>query len=66
MDQLVMWFFLAILQQEGGVGMTFGTQAECMETRAQAATDPRTMFLTDCISLPLIPVVIPKENRTQQ
>jgi len=59
-----MWFFLAILQQDGAVGMTFGTQEECTETRLLAASDPRVMFLSDCIALPLTPIAIPKDNRT--
>lgn len=65
MDPLVaLWFFLVILQQDGGLGMTFGTEQECVETRQQAATDPRTLFITDCIRLPLTPIIRPQENRT--
>ena len=64
MDALVMYFFLAILQQDGGVGMTFGTMDECIETRAKAATDPRTMFLSECQRLELTPITLPKENKT--
>ena len=63
-ENLVIFFFLAILQQDGGVGMTFGTMAECVETRAQVATDPRTMFLSECTQLPLTPITLPKENRS--
>ena len=63
-DALVIFFFLAIVQQDGGVGMTFGTMAECIETRIVAATDPKTMFLSDCQELKLTPVTIPKENKT--
>ena len=64
MGPLVIFFFLAIVQQDGGVGMTFGTMDECIETRAKAATDPRTMFLSDCIELQLTPITIPKDNKT--
>lgn len=64
MENLVIFFFLAILQQDGGVGMTFGTMAECMETRAAVATDPKTMFMSDCQELKLTPIIQPKQNRT--
>ena len=64
MGPLVIFFFLAIVQQDGGVGMTFGTMDECIETRAKAATDLRTMFLSDCIELQLTPITIPKDNKT--
>lgn len=64
MGPLVIFFFLAIVQQDGGVGMTFGTLDECVETRKNVATDPRTMFLSDCIELQLTPITIPKDNKT--
>ena len=51
-----MFFFLAILQQEGAIGMTFGTQAECVEVRAKAATNAQVLFLSDCQELKMIPV----------
>ena len=64
MGPLVIFFFLAIVQQDGGVGMTFGTMDECIETRAKAATDPKTMFLSECQRLELTPITIPKDNKT--
>ena len=59
-----MWFFLAIVQQDGGVGMTFGTSDECIETRGTMSNDPRVMFLSDCMSITLTPMTFPKDNRT--
>ena len=66
MENLVIWFFLAIVQGEGGRGMTFGTQEECVEVRGQAATDPSVMFLSECMGLKLTPITIPKDNRTEK
>ena len=66
MDNLVIFFFLAILQQDGALGMTFGTMDECIETRTQAASDPKTMFLSDCQKLGLTAITIPKDNRTER
>lgn len=64
METLVIFFFLAIVQQDGAVGMTFGTMDECIETRLEAANDLKTMFLSECQELKLTPVTIPKDNRT--
>ena len=64
MDSLIIFFFLAIVQVNGGEGMTFGTMEECVEVRAHAITDPRVMFVSDCTPLKLMPVTIPKENKT--
>lgn len=64
MDALIIFFFLAIVQQSGGEGMTFGTMEECTEVRTQALTDPRVMFVSECTALKLTPVTIPKENKT--
>ena len=64
MDALVIFFFLAIVQVQGGQGMTFGTMEECQTVRGQAVADPSVMFISDCIELKLTPVTIPKENKT--
>jgi hypothetical protein len=64
MTDLILYFFLAIVQVDGGVGMTFSTIDECIETRAKAATDAKTLFLSDCLELKLTPITIPKDNRT--
>ena len=64
MESLILFFFLAIVQVQGGQGMTFGTLEECQTVRAQAVTDPSVMFISDCIELKLTPVTIPKENKT--
>ena len=64
MGDLVIFFFLAIVQVTGGQGMTFGTMDECIQTRAQAATDPSVMFLSECVTLKLTPIHVPKENKS--
>ncbi len=64
MGPLVIWFFLAIVQGSGGHGMTFGTQEECVATRTQATHDPSVMFISECTALQLMPVTVPKENKT--
>lgn len=66
MENLVIWFFLAIVQGEGGRSMTFGTQEECVEVRGQAATAPDVMFLSECMGLKLTPITIPKDNKTER
>ena len=64
MESLILFFFLAIVQAQGGQGMTFGTLEECQTVRSQAVADPSVMFISDCIELKLTPVTIPKENKT--
>ena len=64
MGDLVIFFFLAIVQVSGGHGMTFGTMDECVQTRAQVATDPSVMFLSECTALKLTPITVPKENKS--
>ena len=51
-----LWLLLAVVQQHGAVGLSFGTQAGCLEVRAVMAPAPETIAISQCVPVELVRV----------
>jgi hypothetical protein len=52
-ETIAVWFLLAIVQQQGFVGVQFGTQAECEETRITIVGNADVVALSQCTEVKL-------------
>lgn len=48
-----MWFFLAIIQGQGGVGAAYGTQLECEAEQTRIAAQSDTISISPCVQVAL-------------
>lgn len=52
-----LWLLLAVIQQHGSVGLSFGTQAACLEARVKLRTQEDTVALAPCVPIELVQVL---------
>lgn len=48
MTELIFWFFLAVVQQHGVVGVNTSSQEECLEAYQQYLAQPQVLFMSKC------------------
>lgn len=51
---ITLWLLLAVVQQHGSVGLSFGTQEACREARAKLLPAAETVAISQCVPIELV------------
>ena len=55
-EPIISWVLLVLLQKEGFVGLEFGTEEECTESRPTIASKEEVLAISECQAVTIKPV----------